>query len=177
MALTLVIGPRRSGKSAVAERIAAGTGAPVVYVAPLVVGEDPEMAARVAAHRARRPSGWRTIETLEVLPALASVPDGDTVLLDSLGTWLAGRLWPPGGSAGRGAATSQVLADVERLGEAGAARAGHTIVVSEEAGWGPVPESAITRAWLDAVGEACQTLAARAERVLLVVAGRTLELP
>ena len=88
MALTLVLGPRRSGKSAVAEALATGSGAPVVYLAPLTA-TDAEMKRRIAAHKARRPTSWATVETVDVAAAVEEAPDHATVLLDSLGTWIA----------------------------------------------------------------------------------------
>lgn len=60
--LVLVIGGARSGKSGYAERLAAGSGRPVVYVATARDWGDPEMADRIAAHKAARPAQWRTVE-------------------------------------------------------------------------------------------------------------------
>ncbi len=88
MALTLVLGPRRSGKSRIGEQLAAATGAPVTVIAPLTVTDD-ELAARVAAHRAARPPSWTTVESADVVAALLAAPQDATVLLDSLGTWVS----------------------------------------------------------------------------------------
>lgn len=173
--LTLVHGARRSGKSAYAERLALGSQAPVTVLAPLTVTDD-EMRVRVAAHRARRPAAWRTVERLDVAAALAEVDPHHTVLLDSLGTWVAERLWRDGALDGD-AATPDLRGEAAALAEAATARAGLTVVVCEEAGWGPVPPDAGTRAWLDALGDAAQALSARADRAVLIVAGRALELP
>jgi adenosyl cobinamide kinase/adenosyl cobinamide phosphate guanylyltransferase len=175
MALTLILGARRSGKSAVAERLARDHGHDVLYLAPLTAN-DPEMASRVEAHRARRPPSWQTLETVEIAQAVAQAPAGAVVLLDSLGAWLAEVLWRSGALDGNGdaPATDQ---EIRRLASLAAARRGDVLVVAEEAGWGPVPPAAATRLWLDRLGDATQTLARSAERVLLVVAGRVLELP
>ena len=167
MTLALVLGPRRSGKSAVAERLATGGGAPVVFLAPLTVADD-EMAARVRAHRARRPPEWTTVESGAPLDALRGLDERATVLLDSLGTWVSEALWR--------AAAGSSAGDVDAFAEHAAARPGLTVVVAEEAGWGPVPPSAATRRWLDALGDAAQALSRRADRALLVVAGRAQEL-
>ena len=99
----LVTGGVRSGKSRHAEELVltlAGDG-PATYVAPGPTTDhdrDPDWAARVAAHRARRPAAWGTIETRDVAAALreGSAP----VLVDCLGTWLTGvldeeRAWEP----------------------------------------------------------------------------------
>src|SRR5262245_46150344 len=104
--LVLVLGGMRSGKSAVAERIAAGAPA-VVYVATAAEA-DGELARRIAAHRARRPPGWRTVEGADPAAAVAAAPRGAAVLVDGTGVWLAGRMArlglldapPPAGSAG-----------------------------------------------------------------------------
>lgn len=177
MPLTLVLGPRRSGKSAVAERIAAAGDAPVAYLAPLTV-TDAEMAARVEAHRARRPAAWSTRESADPLAELRTLDPRTTVLLDSLGSWIADALWRAGALDGDAPPpTAALLADVGAFAELAATRPGRAVVVAEEAGWGPVPPTPATRLWLDALGDAAQACARRADRVLLVVAGRTLELP
>jgi adenosyl cobinamide kinase/adenosyl cobinamide phosphate guanylyltransferase len=179
MALTLVLGPRRSGKSRVAERLAASTGAPVTVIAPLTVTDD-EMASRVAAHRAARPAGWSTVESIDLADCMTSLPTGATVLLDSLGTWVSEILWRAGAledGADGTAAAAQARAGATALAAAARERVGATIVVAEEAGWGPVPPSGATRLWLDVLGDAAQTLSAAADQALLVVAGRTVRLP
>jgi histidinol-phosphate aminotransferase len=167
--LVLVLGGTRSGKSAVAESLVAPAAA-VVYVATGVAGDgDAEMAARVAAHRARRPPGWRTVETGDPAAAVQAAPPGSAVLVDALGSWLAARCDDDPG---------QLLAEVDALAAAAADHpGGPVVVVAEEAGLGVVPTGAVTRRWLDLLGEAKQRLAARAARTLLVVAGRPVELP
>lgn len=183
VALTLVLGPRRSGKSAAAERIAAGAtgaGGSLTYLAPLTV-TDAEMRGRVDAHRARRPADWVTVETAAVADALAAAPDAATVLLDSLGGWVSEVLWRAGALEDDGTdeaadAVEALALDVDRFAALAARRSGETVVVGEEAGWGPVPPHPGTRRWLDALGDATQTLSRGADRVLLVVAGRSVEL-
>lgn len=177
MALTLVLGPRRSGKSAVAEQLAGAAGGAVIYVAPLTP-TDAEMQARVAAHRARRPESWTTVETMDIAAAVAQAPPGQPVLVDSLGTWLAELLWRAGAlEGGTGPDPAPILEQARALTEHAAARDGEVVVVAEEAGWGPVPPSPATRRWLDLLGDCSQLLARHADRALLVVAGRILELP
>jgi adenosyl cobinamide kinase/adenosyl cobinamide phosphate guanylyltransferase len=178
VALTLVLGPRRSGKSRVAEELAAGGGAAVVVLAPLTV-TDAEMARRVAAHRAARPAGWTTVEQVDVVAALRAAPGDATVVLDSLGTWVSEVLWRAGAleDGADDAVAARIRAAAAAFATAANARPGATIVVAEEAGWGPVPPSGATRLWLDVLGDAAQALSGASGRVLLVVAGRTMELP
>lgn len=180
MGLVLVLGGTRSGKSAVAERLAGATGRPVRYLA---TGRaiDAEMADRIAAHQARRPADWRTIEVRDPAAEVAAAGE-ETVLLDGLGAWIAARmheagLLTSGHPAKVRGLSERIREDVRALAATAVQRPGETIVVAEEAGLGPTPPGAATRRYLDLAGEAAQALAERAERVLLVVAGRALELP
>lgn len=165
MTVTLVLGGARSGKSAVAERLAAIGPGPVTYVATArPAAGDAELAARIAAHRARRPPAWTTIEVdQELVGALAA--SGGTVLVDSLTTWVAG--------------ASGFAVDVEGLCRALADRssAGETaVVVSDEVGLGVHPSTDAGRRFRDTLGLVNQAVADIADDVLLVVAGRVLHL-
>jgi precorrin-6Y C5,15-methyltransferase (decarboxylating) len=162
MGLTVVIGGTRSGKSAHAEALAAATGLPVRYVAT-ADASDPSMRERIAAHAARRPESWTTIEAGASLTDVMEA-NGACVLVDGLGPWIAARM----------GASQDVLADVERA--AARAAAGTAIVVAEQAGEGLLPMDAGAREWLDLLGEATQRFTAVAERVVLVTAGRAVTL-
>jgi histidinol-phosphate/aromatic aminotransferase/cobyric acid decarboxylase-like protein/adenosyl cobinamide kinase/adenosyl cobinamide phosphate guanylyltransferase len=170
MGLTLVLGGQRSGKSEHAERLAADSGADVTVIAPMTVSGDAEMEARVAAHRARRPADWTLVETLAITEVLRGANPATCVLLDSLGTWIAERLW-------RKIVEPPLREEVEAFATDARGRAGEVIVVCEQAGSGVVPPDAQARAWLDHLGELTTLLARAAESVRLVVAGRVIELP
>ena len=159
--ITLVLGGSRSGKSAVAEQLVGRHPDPVTYVATMVLGDDPDLAGRVAVHRRRRPSTWATVEAgpelADSLQALAG-----TVLVDSLGPWLSAQ---PGMAVDAGALCAAL---VERHGD--------TVVVSDEVGLGVHPSSAAGRRFRDGLGALNQAVASVADRAYLVVAGRALPL-
>ena len=88
----LVTGGARSGKSALAERLAGDRGA-VTYVATSGQRpDDDEWQHRIALHRARRPAHWSTVETTDVAGVLAAAPAGSVVLVDCLALWLTAQL-------------------------------------------------------------------------------------
>ena len=159
--ITVVLGGTRSGKSEVAERIAASLPAPITYLATASVSDDPEFEARVVRHRARRPDSWQTMEAATDLPRVLAELQG-TALVDSIGTWIASA---PG-----------FAADVDALCDACRKRDGDTVLVAEEVGLAVHPPTDVGRRFVDAVGECNRQLATIADRVLLVVAGRVVEL-
>jgi adenosyl cobinamide kinase/adenosyl cobinamide phosphate guanylyltransferase len=170
--ITLVLGGTRSGKSRVAEDLVAGrraaTGGRVTYVATGRATDD-DMAARIAAHQARRPAAWATVETGAGagtdLPTVLAGLTGH-VLVDSLGTWVAA-------DADLAPDTPALCAALSARARAGA---GDTVLVSEEVGLGVHSPTEVGRRFADALGELNRAVADVADRVLLVVAGRVLPL-
>jgi len=162
MSVTLVLGGARSGKSAIAERLAAALPVPTSYLATAVIDAgDADLAARVDAHRARRPAAWRTVEAGADLAGALEAAVG-TVLVDALGTWVA--------------AHPELDPDVAGLLAALDRRRGDTVLVSDEVGLGVHPSTDVGRRFRDVLGEVNAAVADMADRVLLVVAGRVLPL-
>lgn len=159
--LTLVIGGARSGKSAFAESLVLGSGRARRYVATAEARDD-EMRDRIARHRRERGDGWMTVEAPLQLPeVLAQVGRDEVVLLDCATLWL----------------TNHLLAEHDLVAETGKLIAALTtcvapvVIVSNETGWGIVPENALARRFRDEQGRLNQRLAAEAGLVVTVIAG------
>lgn len=177
--LIVVTGPARSGKSERAEQWAAGCGRSVVYLATAQrEAGDAEWQERLAAHRRRRPPTWETIEVPEALPtAIAQSPADACLLVDSLGTWVANLLDLP--EPDWAAAVETLLTSLEPGlvgGESRPVANRLVILVAEETGWGVVPAYASGRLFRDRLGTLVRRVAARADRVELVVAGWAVDL-
>lgn len=172
---TLVLGGARSGKSAYAEGLFDAAAA-VTYLA---TGEppstaDPDWAQRVWSHQQRRPSSWRTVETVDVAPVLAQA--SSPVLLDCLATWLT-RIYDRAG-AWQDTRGWQALVDaeVDALVDAWASSSVPLVAVSNEVGSGVVPQTPAGRLFRDGLGKLNQRVAEVSDRVTLIVAGRPVEL-
>lgn len=158
--LTLVLGGARSGKSRHAESLIAALPAPWIYIATAEAGDD-EMTARIAAHRARRGAIWRTIEAPRDLAAALAASPSMPVLVDCMTLWLSNLLL----------AGADIDKEIERLEKALAAAAAPVVLVANELGSGIVPDHALGRQFRDLQGMLNQRIAARADRVVLMVAG------
>ncbi len=172
----LVLGGARSGKSRMAERLAAETE-PVTYVATATLDpHDAEMTARIERHRAGRPGGWTTrevpVDLADVLPTLTG--GEGSVLIDCVTLWLTNLMLGLGSGPALG--DDAVLDALDRA--AGAARVGRARVVwvSNEVGSGVVPANDLARRFVDLQGWANQRLAAACDAVHLCVAGLPLRL-
>jgi adenosylcobinamide kinase / adenosylcobinamide-phosphate guanylyltransferase len=159
--LTLVLGGARSGKSLYAENLIVALPPPWTFVATAQAG-DAEMAERIAAHRSRRGKDWQTVEaTHDLSAALAAVATDNPVLLDCLTLWLSNRML----------AGAELDAEIACLAAALAGRMAPVVIVSNEVGSGIVPGNALSRRFRDMQGRLNQQMAARADRVVLMVAG------
>jgi adenosylcobinamide kinase / adenosylcobinamide-phosphate guanylyltransferase len=168
----LVLGGARSGKSAEAEMRVAAEPA-VTYVAtapPALPGEDAEWAARIAAHRARRPSWWHTLETSDLPGALRQARG--TILVDSITAWLAAVMDECGawdGATGPDSRLGQRIAELIGVWRQVSA---YVVAVSDETGLGIVPGTPAGRLFRDELGRLNQALAAESEELAVVVAGQ-----
>jgi len=161
VSLTLVLGGARSGKSRHAEERIERLAPPWSYIAT-GAAYDGEMAARIALHRARRGTGWDTVDAPhELAGAVRALSAGRPALVDCLTLWLTNRML----------AEADIEAESAALVEALAGRDGPTFVVSNETGLGIVPDNALARRFRDAQGRLNQTVAARADEVIFMVAG------
>lgn len=164
--IVLVTGGARSGKSAHAEACTLQLGSPAIYVAT-AEAHDAEMVERIALHRSSRGPEWRTVAAPLDLPgALAATGDGPPRLVDCLTLWLT-NLMLAGDDPD--AATVRLIAALD------AARA-PVVLVTNEVGWGIVPENALARRFRDAAGRLNQAVAAAADEVVLVACGLPLVL-
>ena len=194
----LVLGGARSGKSRHAELmlaaeprvtyLAAGPYPPPASPPRSIAqpGADADWAERVAAHRARRPPWWQTVESLDVAGTLRS--ESGAVLFDGAGTWLAAVMdesgaWTEDGTAVAGApsgptgAHSVIAARVDELLEAWRQTPARVVAVSDEVGSSIHPPTRAGRLFRDQLGWLNQRLAAESEETVLMVAGRALTLP
>jgi len=160
----LILGGARSGKSRLAEKLAADSGLAVTYIATSQA-LDGEMSARICQHRERRPADWALVEEpLELARVLQESASAESCLLvDCLTLWLTNLLMLED--------DAQLIAEREALLACLAALPGRIILVSNETGLGVVPMGELTRRYVDEAGWLHQAIAERCQRVIFTVAG------
>ncbi|MBF0193225.1 MAG: bifunctional adenosylcobinamide kinase/adenosylcobinamide-phosphate guanylyltransferase [Magnetococcales bacterium] len=165
MAIELILGGARSGKSSLAEELAKKSGLDVTYIAT-AQAKDKEMQTRILLHKQRRPSHWQLVEEpIELSSVLAKHAKADRVLLvDCLTLWLSNILLQP---------DWQQLWEREKkeLLELLPALASPIILVGNETGLGVVPMGDLSRSFVDESGWLHQDLAKVCDRVIFTVAG------
>jgi len=160
----LILGGARSGKSRLAERLAADSGLAVVYIAT-ATALDAEMRARIAAHRAQRPAHWTLVEEPLALAATLEreAAPGRCLLVDCLTLWLSNLLCLE--------QPERLQRELDALDAVLPGLPGRLILVSNEVGLGIVPLGQLSRQFQDHNGWLQQRLAIRCERVILTIAG------
>ena len=166
--LIYVTGGARSGKSSFAERRAAELGGEQVTYLATAQAFDAEMEIRIRRHRQERSTGWQTLE--EPL-AVASVLEGvqGVVLLDCLSLWVSNLML-------RGDTDEEILTAADALIEVQSRRGGPLIAVSNEVGFGIVPDNALARRYRDTLGWVNQRVAAASDEAWMLVSGLSVRL-
>jgi adenosylcobinamide kinase/adenosylcobinamide-phosphate guanylyltransferase len=169
LALTLVLGGARSGKSGFAQAQAELLAAPGGSLVMIATGQafDEEMRQRIEQHRRERGEAWRTVEApVDLSGALSRLQPGDIAVVDCLTLWLSNLLMAEMDTE---AEATALIAAVQTL--------HHPVwFVSNEVGMGIVPENALARRFRDAAGRLHRRLAEVADHVVLVVAGLPMSL-
>jgi adenosylcobinamide kinase/adenosylcobinamide-phosphate guanylyltransferase len=188
--MVLILGGARSGKSALAERLAAGSGRSVAFIATATASDD-EMRERIARHRASRPKGWHTLEEpLDLARAVRQAAElADVMLLDCVTLWLGNVLSQESrqherDDEGEEFYTTGKLFDERALQEIEAMLGvvkslgpnKMLIAITNEVGLGIVPAYPLGRLYRDTLGYVNQRLAQAADRVYLMVAGLAVDI-
>jgi adenosylcobinamide kinase / adenosylcobinamide-phosphate guanylyltransferase len=169
LSLLLLIGGVRSGKSSHAVSHAMRTGRAVTFIATAEAFDD-DMRTRIDHHRAERPADWTVVEVpVELGTAIAAADDDHVVIVDCLTVWLANLFHHL-------PADSDRRQQIDDMAGALRARAGRTIVITNEVGMGLHPDTELGRRYRDELGRVNQLVAAAADDVWMMVAGRAMRL-
>ncbi|MEW6446714.1 MAG: bifunctional adenosylcobinamide kinase/adenosylcobinamide-phosphate guanylyltransferase [Bacillota bacterium] len=161
--MILITGGVRSGKSAFAESLL--RGAPRVVYAATAIATDEEMTARIAAHKARRPSTWDTVEEpVDLVGVARTAPTTVPLLIDCLGVWVSNLL-------DKEIPETEINKRVDEFLEAVVERQETTIAVTNEVGMGIVPSYPLGRIYRDILGRINQRVAMAADSVYLLICG------
>jgi adenosylcobinamide kinase / adenosylcobinamide-phosphate guanylyltransferase len=169
MALSVLLGGARSGKSTLALGRGLAYDGPVCFIATATAG-DQEMTTRIARHRAERPDTWETVEEpLDLDAALAHTQEEALVIVDCLTLWVSNQLAADAGEA-------EIVEHAECAARRSAARTAPVVAVSNEVGMGIVPADPLARGFRDLHGHVNAIWVAHAGEANLVVAGALLRL-
>lgn len=157
-----ILGGARSGKSAFAIAEASALPGRKAYVATAQAFDD-EMKVRIERHRRERPETWDTFEVpLDLSGLLMKIRDShDVILIDCLTLWLSNLVL----------AGKDILQETESFVSSMTTVGGSLFAVSNEVGFGIVPENEMARKFRDLAGTLNQRVAAVADQVYLIAAG------
>lgn len=167
--LILITGGASSGKSTFAEKLAGEPGSLVTYLATMPrLEDDPELEAKIDAHKSRRPASWNTIEsTTGIKEKVTNLPSGPgIVILDCLSAFVTNLVIELEKNH------DEVLEEARMVLEVLAQRNDWKFIfVTNEVGSGIIPENKLARAYRELLGRVNQLVAQRAGQVYLCVSG------
>lgn len=177
--IVLVTGGARSGKSTYAEDLAKAVGDNVMYIATSIPFDD-EMKERVKKHRARRPKDWGTFEGYIDLKRVFRYKESpyQAILLDCITIMITNLIFEFGGfdvenfdEEAINELEKRILNEITEFLDEANLNTETLILVTNEIGFGIVPDNKLSRIFRDISGRANQYIASRADEVYLVVCG------
>lgn len=175
----LVTGGARSGKSKFSEKLARSYGDKVLYIAT-AVAFDREMEDRIKKHKESRNKEWMTVETYKDIHKVIHKygEDYSCFLLDCITVMVTNQLleyfhydMEYARIEDYNRAEEHIKEQIITMMEAIKVSPADTILVTNEVGWGIVPENPVARAFRDISGRINQISAERADEVYLAVSG------
>lgn len=166
--IIFITGGVRSGKSSHALRLAEERGGETLFLATARV-VDEEMMEKIEKHRAERPAHWRTAEATKGVLSDFIKKQGETMVLDCLTLYVARRLM-------ENLTSEKILAEVEEAIDQIKSQFELGVIISNEVGWGVIPDNPLGRQFEDVLGRVNQLVASLSDQVLLVVSGIKLKL-
>jgi adenosylcobinamide kinase/adenosylcobinamide-phosphate guanylyltransferase len=150
--------------------MASASSAPRKFFIATAEPLDDEMRARIAHHRRSRSAEFETIEEPQRLAAAVESLYGhaDIVVIDCLTLWISNLLGEHSDEA--------ILVEADAVAKVARRAPFSTIIVTDEVGWGVVPDNPIARRFRDLLGWTNQKIAQAADEVLLMAAGYPLRL-
>ena len=180
--MILITGGARSGKSRLAEQFAAKQGDNVLYIATSIVTDD-EMAQRIAIHQQTRPAAWQTHEGFSRLGNVIRERGAqhDAIMLECITTMITNLMFEntgdiPAEEMDFVALENKINLQIEQLIDGCQQCPCPVYIVTNEVGFGIVPENLLARRFRDIAGRVNQRLAAFADEVYLVVSGIELKM-
>lgn len=166
--IVLVTGGCRSGKSSYALRLAESQSGSKLFIATCPV-LDEEMNYRIERHKAERAAGgWDSLEEeTSLADAIRKSRNYDCILVDCLTLWINNLMYHANNQINEDDIRDKVKDVIVACEEYD----GRIIFVTNEVGFGIVPEHPEVRRYRDLVGRANQTLGAASDRLVLVVCG------
>lgn len=179
--LHFVFGGARSGKSRFSESLVGAVGDNVLYVATAQVLDD-EMRRRVAAHKARRPASWDTLEaysrTFDKLSGkLLDSKTYQGVIIDCIAVWASNIIITLPEISSEDYAQSIIIPELKKLFTIVANHPETTFVaVSNEVGLGIIPSYPLGRLYRDILGRINQEIVQHAKTANFLIAGMPMKI-
>ncbi len=181
--ITLIIGGARSGKSSFAEKYCLGKSSKPAYVATAQV-YDSEMEERVRKHKERRKNSWQDYEEpYQVSNLLEDLyKEHSLILMDCLTVYITNLMLKDydedlisDQEAFMEAKEKEISKEIEKILK-NLPQDKELVIVSNEVGFGIVPDNFLSRAFRDISGRMNQLIAQEADQVIMVCAGLPIKL-